>query len=968
MILQIMLIFLIITAIFLFFHKHKSFEINKNMLFVSTVYAAITALASGNFVWMSGMIKTETFTDFTGGFLAMAAMQKSCEYYAFYTGIIVFTVLFLALNWMYNKFTADEQAVIKKISLYTMIVPALMVGQAFISSYFTVPVRISAISVGCGIITTLLKLRFRELKERETVIFLLSLFFGIASHFCIGLYCNRMGLSGMTVWIYWMIWLSSLFFAFRKGCWNKFLIISQLGLPLAFANLFPVLQILNDGEIFSPGFNKTINIAVMALFISGFLMLYIKFRSDSGSGSDPIRKFIPSLPLAALICMFCADPDKWGYLSADDYHNGEVLLPWFLYQKFDCIMYTDYIPSRGAVNYVPGFFLWLFKGHDFSYIYSFYKWGNLPLYFLALTVLRRRSSLLLAVTGCAAVTALTPGIGAGILLGMICWAYLSDPKWSENPVKMLLIFFITGFIGTIYSLTDTAVVFCAMIPMAGYMLYLAWQQQRRQLLWAAAAAALFGAGLFMIPLSRQILLGTADVLLHQSDIYTTAHCVPLMKHNIASNMLFNIFYITVNYGFILLIIIFSIRLFIPVKNNDKKEFIHYFSTAALVVLGIILIQRAAGRMSCGQHERAMLVTLIIMVTALPVWYQDWSGQKLKLPYLLVFCVITGVYGKYTECFISLDGKYDGVIFEPENTVNPAAAGLPHLGSNTVLDKKHFEHHIQVKSLVDSILSESEKTNSFWDLTNNSTIYAYCGDGMIPPMSYPAYFYVASTSLAEKMRSQIDDKKPILVLIKGKNIEFFEGMLPLRSFQIYTYLLDNYRVFSDVNGKIWMIRKGYEDRLEKSELVNKSSLDNMDLLADALSDKHIDGYPGSWGNSMALLQKKLTDKLPLKFKIMNNKEILLLNPTGRKGDFLYLKFNRPVNSRWINVLWQDSFNGKGQPFISFWGGRSEFLIPLSASCNWYLNRDQQRNLLIIHSDNAAETLQLTEVAMYDRINK
>ena len=102
--------------------------------------------------------------------------------------------------------------------------------------------------------------------------------------------------------------------------------------------------------------------------------------------------------------------------------------------------------------------------------------------------------------------------------------------------------------------------------------------------------------------------------------------------------------------------------------------------------------------------------------------------------------------------------------------------------------------------------------------------------------------------------------------------------------------------------------------------------------------------------------------------MNNKEILLLNPTGRKGDFLYLKFNRPVNSRWINVLWQDSFNGKGQPFISFWGGRSEFLIPLSASCNWYLNRDQQRNLLIIHSDNAAETLQLTEVAMYDRINK
>ena len=82
MILQMLLIFLIITSIFLFLHKNKSLEINKNMLFVSTVYSAVTALAAGNFVWMSGMGETEIFTDFTGGFLAMAAMQKSYEYYA----------------------------------------------------------------------------------------------------------------------------------------------------------------------------------------------------------------------------------------------------------------------------------------------------------------------------------------------------------------------------------------------------------------------------------------------------------------------------------------------------------------------------------------------------------------------------------------------------------------------------------------------------------------------------------------------------------------------------------------------------------------------------------------------------------------------------------------------------------------------------------------------------------------------
>ena len=952
----LVILWILLGVIFWLNHKAPQPFCDKRLRLPQIANSIIFALVSGCISWEQLQRNAEIFPDFIGGFPAMSAMPKSFEYYSFYIAISVFFISFLMLMKLYNSFRSEADIqMVRKTSLYALMIPALLIGQCFISNQFAIIFKYSAISISCGLLVIVAKLRFRKLQQREMSALLLGLYFGIASHFCLKLFCNRIT-SDINLTIgYWLIWSTALFFAFRKGTWNKFLVLSQCGLPLAFGNLLFPTQILRDQTIFTPGFNNNMNIAVLILILSGYFSLYAAFRKKSGT----LSQFIPSLPLTALICLFCAAPEQWPGISFDDYHNGEIVLPWFLFQKFGSQIYVDYIPSRGVVNYIPGFLLWLFKGDDFSYLNSFIKWADLPLYFSALTILRRRSGLLIAAAGCAGMTILTPYIGAGVLFGLLCLILFSSSLWVKKPSLMLALFFISGVAGVFYSLTDTLAVFVAMLPLAIYALYIAWKKERKAAIAVLTGAVGFLILLLLIPLSRNILCGIAEILFLQTDTYTTSHCVPLLERNIKY---FNIYYVTLNYSFLLLTVLFGCRLFILPKNN--RSMMHYLTSASLVILGIIMIQRAGGRAGCDEMSRVLFVSLQMVIIVLPVWYRDWVKKKLNIWQVLILCLLFGLFGSYTTSIASLESKHKGVLLEPANTCNPAEAGLPHLGSNAELQAEHFQHHKDAKALIDSILPDVENTGGFWDMTNNSAIYAYCGNGIKPPMSYPSYFYLGSPELAEKMKKEIQKSNPVLILIKGKNIEFYEGTIALRCYPLYRYMLDNYRVFGDINGKIWMIRKGCEELLKRSDSVKQDSLDDQNLLSNALDYKKIDGYPISWARTLPSLQKRMTKLASLQFQQLNANTISLYGVSSLGGDFLYLKFNRPVDSRGIIVSWQDSFAGAGQPFIAFWGGNHDFLIPMYNSTNWYLSNSRW-NLTVHHEDNRNEPLQLLEATLYKR---
>ena len=116
--------------------------------------------------------------------------------------------------------------------------------------------------------------------------------------------------------------------------------------------------------------------------------------------------------------------------------------------------------------------------------------------------------------------------------------------------------------------------------------------------------------------------------------------------------------------------------------------------------------------------------------------------------------------------------------------------------------------------------------------------------------------------------------------------------------------------------------------------------------------------------MGSLRKKLGNPVKLKSQQLDAQHIGLYGATVWKGDFLYLKFSRPVMSQMIVVSWQDDFGGEGQPYLLFWGGSSEFLVPLFASSNWFMSKNKS-GIIIQYADQLPEELHLEEAVLYDR---
>ena len=90
MIVQILILFAAVFVLRYLNNKQGQPELNVLSWCCIFLQAAFPAAAVGSFIWMTGAPFPETYTDFAGGFLAMASMGKSYEYNAFYCGFLLF--------------------------------------------------------------------------------------------------------------------------------------------------------------------------------------------------------------------------------------------------------------------------------------------------------------------------------------------------------------------------------------------------------------------------------------------------------------------------------------------------------------------------------------------------------------------------------------------------------------------------------------------------------------------------------------------------------------------------------------------------------------------------------------------------------------------------------------------------------------------------------------------------------------
>ena len=947
MIFQILILFIAVSALWYLKYKDDESPLPGTTVFVIFIQSFFTAALSGAAIWIFTGSIPEKYHDFIGGFLAISGMTKTHEYNAFYCAAAVFILIWTLLTKLHRQWESEKRGQDARMVCYYSFIPGIiMAGQALRCREFFFTLLPGCAGVAAGIIVLALFRIFRDSENKNAPLTLLTSIFLFAGSL-LGTLITE-GFSGIDLSrLMIVIFSAGLFLSIKFDRWKIVLITSQLGIPLCYFHLLPIRMILKNGDIFDPGFNILPNIITGILIFTAYFTLFTACRKKNGKISD----HIPTMVIAALISCFCAAAESWPGLIGDDYHEAESALPWYLLWEKGMLPYADYAPSRGLLNYICGFLVHIFRGeHDFSWLAGMLKYADLPLYIAALAMLRKYTGLAAAAAALTAVTGLSPHLGAGVLAGFLVWLFLLDKRFEKHPVEFLVWFTILGIAGTIYSLTDFLPFYIGIFPLALYETMQALKLERKKfLLFAATVLPALTAVMMIAPL-RKMIFSMVELLFLQSGSYTAAHCVPHMpalnKEAITPGFLWDAF----RYGFIGMGGIFLATMLAMHKEAGIRKFL---SLSAPVILCVIMIQRAGGRVDTGNYSRIYLLSSLIWAVFLPVWYKVYLPRKWNLTLLASVIWLTGlgIYGSQMKCFENLTILCAGEINEPENCFAAADAGLPRLGKYPQLKPDHFKHHLEIKKFSDSFLKPGE---TIWD------------HALPLAMRYPSYFYAAEPRLAQKLAAEVAENLPVLALIEGRNIEFHEGKLPLRSYPLYRLLMDNYRGFQDVYGKVWMIRKGEESRLAGNPLVKTGSLDNMDILVPAVADKKIDTYPSVWGNSFDSLagkMEKIADLTPFSRSTTRG---VLLPPGNMNGDFLLLHFDRMITSPMLQLNWSDDFHGKGQPFITFAGRNDIFLIPLSTAPNWYLSR-KKHNLAIIFAKEEENTPAIIDCSVWRRKN-
>ncbi|MBQ4329848.1 MAG: hypothetical protein IJC27_08980 [Lentisphaeria bacterium] len=944
MILQILILFGAVFALYFLKQKDEALPLPRFTMGLIFIQAFVIAAFAGAAVWIFTGTAPESYSDFIGGFLAISGLSKSHEYHAFYSAAAVFLIAVLLLMKLHRLWESDRNgSTARSLVCYSLIPALVMTGQALWVRDFFLWFIPGAFSVIAGAAVLAVEKIFARSRDKDAPFALLSSIFLLAASFAGIFICQGFGTSDL-FYVMLSLYAAALLWSVKQDNWKIVLCVSQLGIPLCFCHLLPPLMELKDGNLYDPGFNLLPNLLMIILISISYASILFAYRKKG----ETVASYVPTLVLAAFISAFCAAREVWPYLIGDDYHEGEAILPWYLLIEQGALPYADYAPSRGLLNYFAGFLVWLFKGqHDFSMISGMLKWVDLPLYITALALLRKHTGTVAAVAALTAVTGLSPAMGAGVLAAFLLWLWLTDKRFEEHPAAFLRSFIIFGILGTLYSLTDFLPFYMGLFPLAFYELFRAFKVERKSLFILAGTVLAGIAAVLLISPVRRIIFSMIELLFLQSGSYTAAHCVPHMPQMNPDPVTPGFFWDSCRYAFITMGGIFIATLIFLRKTCNIRK---YLALAAFVIFAIIMIQRAGGRVDTGNYSRIYLLSALMWAVFMPAWYKFYFPYKRSVDKFAaaVWLIGLGIFGTQMKCFENLTVLWEMVITEPENCVNAAAAGLPDLGAHPQLKPDHFKHHQEVKKFLSSILKEGE---TVWDLSNNSALYAY--HDLPLAMRYPAYFYAAEPRISEKLAAEVKEKLPLLALIEGRNIEFHEGKLPLRAYPLYTLLMDNYRGFKDIHGKVWMIRKGEESRLENNPLVVPGSLDDMDILAPAVADRKIDAYPQVWAESwetLSLKAEKIADLTPFVRSTVKG----VLFPAGNiDGDFMLIKFDRPVVSPALMLRWDDDFNGKGQPFIAFSGRSDRYLIPLSTAPNWYLSRRKHDlGLLFVQDESSA----------------
>ncbi|MDO8444892.1 MAG: hypothetical protein Q7T53_02105 [Deltaproteobacteria bacterium] len=536
--------------------------------------------------------------------------------------------------------------------------------------------------------------------------------------------------------------------------------------------------------------------------------------------------------------------------ATDDFHVGEQLLPWQQIIDFGKLPYHDFVPIHGLMAMAYGGLNKLF-------------WGNTIATFpLAMT-------LLIAIAVTFSFVALFRFAGPLIALSLASFAgggmnrmfvllpaiiLLCLPELTKRPGRWLAVWIAVCLFSVLYNVPVGAGIALGSIPIAAYMGWRVFREERR--LYLRAGVVLGAMTLLILGISpmRNMAAGLIHFIIDNASTNTIANGSGLFQYDLRPKE-FGLAAVpfqwqSLKLSWILVVLISVIYFFRTIANIKEHGDKRYFWLAALLPGSFFITGKwALERIAASGLERDGALSITALTFFLPLMIMGYSRESERLKRALFSAFIVGMataagYGVMnyrswiTKPFESI------IVSEKDALVKGKDIGLPRLGK-VFADPKRVEKLQELKQAMMPYLRDGE---TFLDLTNHSALYFYLD--MPVPVLYSADYVAASAISQMRMVKQIKETPPPVVLI-SERIPWDGGPASLRSYLLYRELVNTY-----VPVKAGMF--SFLVRPDRVDSINIAPFEQqMEVLDEVFYQADLKEIPNAWGRSWRLLKNRFT---------------------------------------------------------------------------------------------------------------
>ena len=558
-----------------------------------------------------------------------------------------------------------------------------------------------------------------------------------------------------------------------------------------------------------------------------------------GPAGRHIGLFVTPVAAALLALLIKLSPDLPLLNIADDYHTGEYALPYWALKTFGLVPYVDLSPARGWINLLNGFIAeeWL------DGTYASYPYSHVLLTILVLGLLFTALRILIGTWPALFVTCLAPatsGLSEINLFMTAVLVVLSAAAFRLRPTAWLALWVVLGTIAVLVAPGQGGLLVLATGILGAAIAFKAAKDEPRLLLWGGVLGIIAVALLAATPL-REVVAGAVRYGLEQSSVNSEENGIAWIVGVQASPVTSGILWELARSSWLCVTTGIGIAIYIVARGEAPRasKVQHLVLGVPIVVLGLLFIFRAGGRIDAGEFSRLGDASQWFACVLLPV-YVLFQPRKQPAVQLLLLLTVAGAAITFEPWVV---GRFGQIKSMPADAlVDGAALGVPALGRARI-DMSRAENYAALKSFADSHAAPGEP---ILDLTNRNSV-AYLLDR--PPAIEVAAYNLSSPVQQERVVRALAAKPPPLVLADSFSIRHDGGVVGLRANPLFRFVVENYEPV-EANGSIWMLR-----RRANGPAAAGSDTINWELLDRSFAQRDLGHLPRFWGEVWKICRSK-----------------------------------------------------------------------------------------------------------------